>query len=321
MDNHALDHVGWSERVASLFDQLPGRVPARVVGIERGTARVVTPTGELTVRLTDFAVAVGDWVALDDDRLADLVPRWSQLERLGPEGARQTLAANVDVVLIAAPADHLSLTRVERELVVAWDSGARPVVVVTKTDLPGATAVVEELTARLGAADVISTSSVDGRGLDELRALLQRPVTAVLLGPSGAGKSRLVNAILGHDRQAVGEVREGDRRGRHTTTTRQLVPLPSGGSLIDMPGIRSLGTDASVESVAAAFDDIETLAEECRFADCAHDLEPGCAVTAAVAAGTLDPARFDSYRKLERELAQERRHDPKAPEPKRARPR
>ncbi|MGH8999565.1 MAG: ribosome small subunit-dependent GTPase A [Acidimicrobiia bacterium] len=170
------------------------------------------------------------------------------------------------------------------------------------------------LAARLaGPVDIVATSAVAGDGLDVLRALLVHPVTAALLGPSGAGKSTLINALAGEDLLPVGDVRDSDRRGRHTTTSRQLVPLPSGGSLVDMPGLRSLGTDASNEAVAVAFGDIDELAAGCRFADCAHHVEPGCAVAAAVDAGTLDPGRLASYRKVLREAAFERRRsDPLA---------
>lgn len=255
---------------------------------------------------------VGDWVALDGDAVVEVVPRWSALGRLGPDGGRQVLAANIDLVLIAVPADRLSSSRVERELVIAWDSGARPVVVLTKLDVaaPGA---AEALVSRLGPVDVITTSSVAGQGLEALRAYLVDPVTAAFLGPSGAGKSTLINALLGEERLAVGAVRHHDHRGRHTTTSRQLIPLPSGGSLIDMPGLRALGTDASDEAVAATFPEIDELAAGCRFADCAHETEPGCAVVAAAADGTLEAARLASYRKLIRETAFERRRtDPLA---------
>ena len=155
--------------------------------------------------------------------------------------------------------------------------------------------------------DVIATSAVTGDGLDEIRALLVHPVTAAFLGPSGAGKSTLINALLGEDRLAVGAVRDDDHRGRHTTTSRQLVPLPSGGSLVDMPGLRSLGTDAGDDAVAATFPDIDELVDGCRFRDCTHDVEPGCAVIAALAAGDLDPERLASYRKLQRETTFEHR--------------
>lgn len=304
--------VGWSDRVQALFATLAddSLVPARVVGVERGWCRVVTPSAERLLPVP--GMAVGDWVGLDGDQIGEVLPRWSILGRLGPEGERQALAVNIDLILITAPGDRISLSRVERELVMAWDSGARPVVVLTKIDLapPG---VADQLTTRLGAVDVVETSSLVGSGLDELRVLLVQPLTAALLGPSGAGKSTLINALLGENRLSVGAVREEDSRGRHTTSSRQLVALPSGGSVVDMPGLRSLGTDASEGAVAAAFPDIDELAADCRFSDCAHQVEPGCAVTEAAAHGGLDPARLDSYRKLLRETAFERRRtDPLA---------
>lgn len=315
---HSLAPVGWSDRVEALYSTLeePDLTPARVVGVERGWARLATPTGERSLPYP--GTAVGDWVALDaigdggGETIRHMLPRWSELGRLDPDGSRQVLAVNLDLILITAPADRLSSSRVERELVVAWDSGARPVVVLTKLDVapPGA---VDELAARLGPVDIVTTSALHGDGLDEVRALLTHPVTAALLGPSGAGKSTLINALLGEERLAVGAVRDEDHRGRHTTTSRQLVPLPSGGSLIDMPGLRSLGTDASDDAVAAAFPDIEALAAGCRFGDCTHTVEPDCAVVAAVTAGELDAGRLDNYRKLLAETASERtRIDPAA---------
>jgi len=309
--SHPLVPVGWSDRVQARFGALidDGRVPARVVSVERGWCRLATPTGECSLPFP--ATAVGDWVALDGDAVHDVLPRWSTLERVDPGGGVQVLAANIDIVLIAAPGDRLSSARVERELVIAWDSGARPVVVLTKLDVapPGAAA---ELAARLGTVEVIASSAVNGDGLDAIRALLVHPITAAFLGPSGAGKSTLINALLGEDRLAVGTVRDEDQRGRHTTTSRQLVALPSGGSLVDMPGLRSLGTDASDGAVAATFPDIDELASACRFSDCTHDVEPGCAVIAATAAGELDTERLASYRKLQRETTFERRRVYKA---------
>jgi len=311
---HPLHDVGWSERVQALFSAVGGDafVPARVVGVERGWCQVATPAGERSIEVP--GMAVGDWVALDGESVREVLPRWSELARLGPEGNRQVLATNLDLVMIAAPADRLSPARVERECVVAWESGARPVVVLTKLDVapPG---VADDLAARLVTVDVIATSAITGEGIDAIRDALPHPVTAALLGPSGAGKSTLVNALLGEERLAVGEVREQDARGRHTTSSRRLVPLPSGGSLVDMPGLRSLGTDADDEAVAATFPEIDELAAQCRFSDCAHESEPGCAVLAAEQAGELDPARLESYRKLMRETAFERRRvDPVARE-------
>ena len=309
---HPLLPVGWSDRVQALLSPLvdQGLVPARVVGVERGVRRLATPNGERS--LPAVGTVVGDWVALDGETVREVAPRWSALGRLDPDGGRQILAANLDLVLIAAPADRLSAARVERELVICWDCGAQPVVVLTKLDVAPAGAA-ETLAGRLGPVDLVATSAVEGEGLDALRTRLVHPLTAALLGPSGAGKSTLINALLGESRLAVGTVRDNDHRGRHITTSRQLTPLPSGGSLIDMPGLRSLGTDATEEAVAAAFPEIDELAAECRFSDCAHEVEPGCAVAAAATAGTLDPGRLGSYRKLMRETAFERRRtDPLA---------
>lgn len=306
--------VGWSERVEALLapSVAAGLTPARVVGVDRGGCRLVTRTGE--TYLPAPGMVVGDWLALDGAGAHFPAPRWSSLGRLDPGGGRHDLAANVDLVMIAAPADRLSLARVERELVVAWDSGASPLIVLTKADL-AAPALSEEMSARLGGVEVIATSAATGSGLDLVRRHLAAPTTAVLLGPSGAGKSTLVNALLGEARLEVAGVRAGDSRGRHTTTSRHLVPLPTGGSLIDMPGLRSLGTDASDAAVAAAFADIHELAGGCRFADCAHDVEPGCAVVGAAEDGTLPRARLASYRKLKAEVAAERlRTPPPAPE-------
>ncbi len=322
---HPLGPVGWSARVAALFAALPpATVPARVVGVERRSCNVVEPAGLRVLPL--FGVAVGDWIALEQVpsrtvdrpsgtvdrpsgtvggsagalRLRGVLPRWSALERLGPGGRRQVLAANVDVVLVVVPADRLSLARVEREVAVAWDSGARPVVVLTKLDLAPAVAAAK-LAERIGQVEVVATCAPTGKGLEAIRRILVAPVTAVLLGPSGAGKSTLANALLGEERLAVGDVR-ADGRGRHTTSSRQLVPVPSGGSLVDMPGLRTLATDASDAAVATAFADVDELAGRCRFADCAHESEPDCAVLAAVAAGKLDPERLTSYRRLTDEI-------------------
>jgi ribosome biogenesis GTPase len=296
---------------------------ARVVGVDRGLCRLATASGRRTLPFHD--VAVGDWLALTKvskdgplDRGAgvagpvrhEVLPRWSRLERIGHGGVVQVMAANVDVVCVVAPGDRLSLPRVEREIAIAWDSGARPVVVLTKLDRT-APETVSELTGRLGGVACVLSSSVTGDGLDELRRLLVAPLTAVLLGPSGAGKSTLVNALLGEDRLAVGAVRD-DGRGRHTTSARRLVPLPSGGCLIDMPGVRSLVAATTAGAVAQAFPDVERIAEGCRFGDCAHESEPDCAVLAAVDAGELDPARLASFRRLSSEIVPaERRGRPR----------
>ena len=263
-DHPALIPYGWDGRVAALVAEVlhPGCVPARVVRVELDRCIVVADDGEHPARARALP-AVGDWVAArvtaDDTAVAAVAPRWSELARRDPDGRTQVLAADVDLVLVTAPVDRLSPARVERETAIAWDSGARPVVLVTKCDLaPGG--LVDDLRRRLVGVDVVATSVVTGDGVDEVRAALRPARTAVLLGPSGGGKSSLANRLLGGERLATGAVRPGDRRGRHTTTARQLLVVPSGGVLIDTPGLRSLSLPADHGGVAAAFPDVEALA-------------------------------------------------------------
>jgi ribosome biogenesis GTPase len=303
-----LARYGWSDRVHALVASAdrPDLVPARVVRVDRNRCLVVTPTGETAAGARPLP-AVGDWILLDGDRVAHVLDRWSALERqaAGPTTEAQTLAADVDIVLITTGLDRpLRPARVERELVVAWDSGARPVVVLTKADThPDPEAAAADLTSRLVGADVVVTSCADGRGVDDVRVLIGPGDTVVLLGASGVGKSSLANALLGAELLEVGEVRGSDHKGRHTTVTRNLVPLPGGGVLIDTPGLRGIGVWEAEAGLAKTFADIEELAADCRFGDCEHRTEPGCAVTAAIADGTLPAARLESWRKLEREAA------------------
>ncbi len=310
----ALAAYGWSERVRALFRDVaseepdpPGVTPlepARVVRVERSNCLAATARGDERRVVAADLPAVGDWVTLDGNSVRAVLPRWSALVRADPSGAgEQVLAANLDLVLIAAPADRLNAGRVERELAVAWESGATPLVLVTKCDLapPG---TVAELARRLAGTDVAAVSAHDGSGLEELRARLRPARTAVLIGPSGAGKSSLINSLTGGEPLATGAVREGDRRGRHTTTSRQLVPIVGGGVLIDTPGLRSVGL-AGDPPLGEVFPEIEELASHCRFDDCRHEREPGCAVSDAAAGGLLDQGRLSSYRKLHRELTAE----------------
>jgi ribosome biogenesis GTPase len=301
----ALVPLGWDDRVAALYASVaePHQRPGRVGRVDRDRCTVRTATGQ--VRATaDVLPTTGDWVVLGTDptpTVEAVLPRWSTLERQG-----QLLAANVDVVFVVAALDRpLNLNRIERELVLSWDSGARPVVVLTKADAsPEASMLAKTVAARAVGVDVVLTSATTGEGVDEVVAHLRPNRTAVLLGPSGAGKSTLVNAILDADQaQATAAVREGDHKGRHTTTSRHLLVVPGGGVLIDTPGLRSVGLAAGAEGgVALAFPDIEEIAVDCRFRDCWHTGEPGCAVAAAMEDGRLDAERLDSYRKLQAEV-------------------
>lgn len=308
--------LGWNERVEALLAEIgePGTVPGRVTRTERTACVVASRTGSVTARAATLP-AVGDWVSVQIDRAGDasvvgIAERWSQLARRDPDGMTQILAANVDLVIVTAPSDRLSPARVEREIAVAWESGATPVVAATKADL-AEPVLLQTLRDRLFGVDVVPTSTVTREGIDEIRDLLRPDHTAVLLGPSGAGKSTLVNALLGEEVMATGSVREGDLRGRHTTTTRQLLAVPGGGVLIDTPGLRSLSMAGTGEGVELAFRDVTEAASGCRFRDCGHTGEPGCAVAAAIRAGKLPQERLDSYLKLQRDLDYEvRRDDP-----------
>ncbi|MDQ6726123.1 MAG: ribosome small subunit-dependent GTPase A [Actinomycetota bacterium] len=299
----ALVPYGWDDRVAALYTSVSDshHRPGRVGRVDRDRCTVRTSSG--TVRAAaDVLPVTGDWVAIrvDPEPAVEVVlPRWSALEREG-----QLMAANVDIVLVVGALDRaLNLNRMERELVLAWDSGARPVVVLSKSDaVPDAEVLAKTVAARAVGVDVVLTSAATGEGIDDLLAHLRPNRTAVLLGPSGAGKSTLVNRILDQDEQVIGPVREGDHKGRHTTSSRHLVVVPGGGVLIDTPGLRSVGLTGAEGGVALAFPDIEEIGASCRFRDCRHTGEPGCAVAAALAEGRLDPERVASYRKLQAEL-------------------
>lgn len=294
---------GWDERVATLFASLAGphHQPGRVGRVDRDRCTVRTASGTVRALAGELPVT-GDWVVLRTDpvpAVEALLPRWSALEREG-----QLLAANVDIVMVVAALDRpLNLNRIERELVLSWDSGARPVIVLTKADsCPEVEAASKTVAARAVGVEVITTSATTGEGVDQVLAQLSPNRTAVLLGPSGAGKSTLVNRILDREAQVTAAVREGDHRGRHTTSARHLVAIPAGGVLIDTPGLRSVGLSGAEGGVALTFPDIEEFGAACRFRDCRHGAEPGCAVAGAVAEGRLDAERVASYRKVQGEL-------------------
>jgi ribosome biogenesis GTPase len=304
-----LARYGWSDRVAALASLVePGLVPARVVRVDRDRCVCVTAGGERTATAAHLP-AVGDWVALDGTEVAEVLPRWSRLARHGAGDAitEQVLAANVDLVLVVNGLDRaVKPSRVERELVVAWESGARPLVVLNKADActePGGAEAVKEALADRVHADVVVTSAADGQGVEAVRAGIGPADTIVLIGASGVGKSSLANRLLGGDTLETRAVRASDGKGRHTTSARHLLAMPGGGCLIDTPGTRSLGLLDASEGMAQAFSDVDALATGCRFDDCVHDAEPDCAVQAAVEAGELSGDRLGSWRKLGREAA------------------
>jgi ribosome biogenesis GTPase len=266
--------------------------------------------------------AVGDWVAFGRHphggraTIEAVLPRRTAFVRkaAGFESVEQVVAANVDIVFVVTSlVDDLNPRRLERYLALAWESGAEPVVVLTKSDLCES---IEAAVAQLGGVTFgVPThvvSAVTGDGIDELTAHVGGGRTATLVGSSGVGKSTLVNRLCGSERLATAELRP-DGRGRHTTTHRELVVLATGGCLIDTPGMRELTLWDAEEGLEQAFEDVEELAARCRFSDCAHRSEPGCAVHAAITDGTLDPGRLESFRHLQRELRYlEIRHDARA---------
>lgn len=329
-----LTSYGWSERLQDAFHPFAaqGLTPGRIVIQQRGGYRVITETGETDARASGTLLrslseaerpTAGDWVALEARPgetwalVQAVLPRATAFVRKasGPRGGAQVVAANADVAfLVASMNADLNLRRLERYLATAYESGAQPVFLLTKADLADDPAgVAAEVAAIAFDAPVIAVSARQGLGLEEVHAHLPPGRTAVLLGSSGAGKSTLVNALAGEARMATREIREDDARGRHTTTHRELVRLPSGGLILDTPGMRELGLWNADEGLAAAFDDVEALAAQCRFSDCRHQAEPGCAIRAALEGGDLPPERLAAYQKLQAELAYEhRREDVKA---------
>ncbi|MGW3348694.1 ribosome small subunit-dependent GTPase A [Nonomuraea rubra] len=324
MSNHftdpsgGLSPYGWTESLDQAFAEHreAGLEPARIARVDRGLCDAITGSGPVRAALalphaSDplLTPCTGDWAALRpgrEPRLVALLPRRSTIVRSSASRTShgQVLAANVDTVVIAVPLSApLDAAKLERLLAIAWDSAARPLIVLTKADLAAdAAAAHAEASALAPGVDVLVTSAATGENLDVLTALLCGGTT-VLLGSSGAGKSSLANALLGDERLAVGEVRAQDGKGRHTTVRRELVPLPGGGVLIDTPGLRAISLYDAADGLEQVFAEIEDLARHCRFGDCAHDAEPGCAVQAAIRAGELPERRLASYRKLQRENA------------------
>lgn len=333
---HVLASYGWDEGWAAEFAPYAaqGLLPGRVVRVDRGLCDVMTADGIVRAD-TEFVVprdpmkvvCTGDWAAVDPvgdpQYVQTLLPRRTAFVRStsSKRSEGQVLATNIDhIVICVSLAVELDLGRIERFLALAmssssgdallhesalsWESGVQPLVLLTKADLvpdvTGLSYLVQDVETTAPGVQVLPVSSATGEGIDVLAAVVSGG-TSVLLGVSGAGKSTLVNALLGEDVMDVQATREVDGKGRHTTTTRNLLAMPGGGVLIDTPGLRGVGLWDAEAGVGQVFSEIEELAEECRFHDCAHDAEPGCAVLAAIEDGSLPERRLESYRKLLRE--------------------
>jgi ribosome biogenesis GTPase len=327
----ALSAMGWTPEFALAHapHAALGRAPARVVAEDRGSYQVVGAAGEQRAAVTgrfrfdaedDPAAfpAVGDWVAVeagmgDETVIHALLPRRTALVRQAPgkRTAAQVVGANLDIVFVVASLNtDLNLRRLERYVAAAWESGAEPVVLLSKADLGGDVDTILPDDAHVAAgAGVLVVSAFDGRGVDEVRARIAVGRTVAFVGSSGVGKSTLLNRLAGEERAAVREIREDDGRGRHTTTRRQLHLLPDGGLVLDTPGMRELSLWDG-DGLDQSFADVDEIVAACRFGNCSHNGEPGCAVAAALADGRLAVDRHRSWQKLVRETAHhERRVD------------
>lgn len=320
-----LESIGYGPRFAAHFAPYheQGLQPARVVFEGRSDYRVLTECGEIPATLTgkllhssdgrDELPVVGDWVAvaiLDESPKRALIyailPRASVFSRkeAGKRLREQPVAANIDTVFITMGLDgDFSLRRVERYLALAWESGAEPVVLLTKSDLcPDVATCISEVEQVAPGVSVLAVSTLAQAGMDQLDVYLIRGRTVALLGSSGVGKSTIINYLMNREIQSVNGVRESDSRGRHTTTSRRIFLTPSGALVVDTPGMRELQLWNASDGMGEVFSDIQEIAARCRFIDCRHESEPGCAVQQAVQAGDIDPERMENYRKMGREL-------------------
>lgn len=339
MHSNQLESLGWDSTFAKRFQEIqtscPKAYPARVISEQRGQYRIQGEQGEagaaIRGRLRQRTAeghslpAAGDWVVCLSERdskkalVLEVLPRKSKFSRqaAGRRSQEQVVAANVDTVLLMSSLNNdFNLRRLERYLVLAWESGARPAIVLSKSDLCSA----DELQGCLSEAEAVACgvpihpiSALHRKGLEALDAYLSAGQTVALLGSSGVGKSTLANCLAGQDLLPVREIRAGDDRGRHATTQRQLIQLPQGGMLLDTPGMRELQLWEGRQGLSETFEDIESLARLCRFRDCSHQTEPDCAVQEALGQGQLDEGRWGSYQKLQREIRHsETRRDQKA---------
>ena len=308
-----LEDFGWTPFFArALESTVANQRIGRVFLASRDIYSLYTETGEAETGLSgrfryekaDWP-AVGDWVVFHDRIIDAVLPRRTRFSRkqAGAKTVEQVMAANVDVVFLVCGLDHdFNPRRIERSLVLAYESGAAPAIVLNKADLCADPAAAVAATRAVAPhVPVLVTSGASREGVAQIAAIMQRGQTAMMVGSSGVGKSTLINALLGYERQRVHEVRNADSRGRHTTTHRELILLPEGWLIMDLPGFRELQLWAGEDSVERAFGDIEQLAAGCRFRDCRHEGEPGCAVTQALDEETLDHNRFRNFTKMRRE--------------------
>ncbi|MBM3332282.1 ribosome small subunit-dependent GTPase A [candidate division WOR-3 bacterium] len=342
--NLGLSDLGWSEFFRRQFapHEADGLRPGRVISQEKLLYLVHDGSAELWAELSGRFrheagehggfPAVGDWVAVRPHSAGEaiihaLVPRRTAISRKVPLGltAEQVIAANVDTVFLVTGLDQeFNPRRIERYVAAMLASGATPVVVLNKTDIcPNTATALAQLGPIQAMVSVLQASAAEGTGLEAIRAYARPGETLAFVGSSGVGKSTIINRLLGAERQQTGAVSQAVGKGQHVTTRRELIPLPGGGLLMDTPGLRELQLWGSESDVAGAFEDVEALARQCRFRDCRHDEEPGCAVRAALEAGTLDPKRLHNFEKMQRELrflarrqywAKMKKHQPRPPD-------
>jgi len=318
--------LGWDSFFQEHFRvfQKPDSIPARVISESKNSFQIYSHFGEMTATVSGKMhystgdekpyPVVGDWVVVtplvNENKaiIHDVLPRKNKFSRkaAGERTEEQVISANIDTVFIVCGLDggrNLNLRRIERYLTLAWSSGVTPVIVLNKMDLcQDVNSYVHSVEDIAPGIAVHTVSARNTTGLGILKKYLTKDNTVAFLGSSGVGKSSIINSLLGAEKQEVREVREDDRMGRHTTTRRELIMLPHGGIVIDTPGMRELQMWAGEEDLQGAFQEIETLAKMCRFRDCGHNLESGCEVKAAIARGELDPARLESYHKLQKEV-------------------